>query len=258
MQARLPYMLTLLLLAILTLILVGCDGSSSVNRPVPTYSYRFDGVLVKDLNTDYARIAATLSRDDSLVTGAEIRFGGDSLAYCADSTYYRVVLPAGEYPAGSYDIEIRDSSRFHDTLATGLAADFVIETVFPAQREKRTFDLVRLTWSGSADAEGYIIAAVKRDSLYTGGGYSQYVTSQTTYEEFPHDAFNLPNDDPDTGWYNLYVYSYIGSSDSALSAELLPVPMPSQLADNISVNDLTGRFGTIIVTRFDSMRVVVK
>lgn len=258
MRIKLLSLLPLLSLAVLTMIQWGCDSYPSKHKPQPTFSYRFEGALVKDLNTDFTHIVATLTRDDSTLPGAEIRFGGDSLAYSADSTYYRAVLPAGDYPAGSYDIEIRDSSFFHDTLTTGVADSFAIGTVLPARGEKIPSESVTLTWSPSLGTNGYIMAVVKCDSLYTQSGYSEYVIPMDTTGTFPNEIFTLPNDEPDTGLYYLYVYSYVGRPDSALSANILPVPLPGQLADTVLTKDMEGRFGTIVVAVFDSIKVVVQ
>jgi len=258
---KLPYLLTFLSLVALALIQFGCDSYPSKYVPEDTYSYRFEGALVKDLNTDFTSVVATLTREDSILPEAEIRFDGDSLAF-TDSAFWRAVLPAGDYPAGSYDIEIRDSSFFHDTLTTILAGDFAIDTVWPEWRYILPFQEVKLEWHGSANTQGYVMAAVKMESAYTGAGFSQYVLAeQGPSGTFDPNAFALPggtDNEPDPGWYYLYVYSYVGSPDSALSAALLPAPMPSQLGDNISVKDLDGRFGTIVVTQFDSMLVLVE
>ncbi len=248
----------MLCLASLALTQGGCDSYPSKHIPEDTYSYGFAGVLVKDFNVDMTHIVATLTRNDSSLSEAEIRFDGDSLAYIAHSIYLRAVFPAGAYQADTFDIEIRDSSLFHDTVIVILAADFAIDSVIPPTRLKTSSDHVSLGWSGSSDAEGYVIAAVKRYSSYTGAGYSQYVTSQATSETFPNDVFILPSDEPDTGWYYLYVYSYVGSPDSALSSPFLPVPMPSQLPDNILFDGFEGHFGTVVVTRLDSIHVVAE
>jgi hypothetical protein len=257
-KTKLPFLLLLLFMIPQASIQWGCDSYPSKHKPTPTFSYRFEGVLVKDANTNFTHIIATLTRDDSTLSGAEIRFDGDSLAYSVDSTYYRAVFPAGDYPAGSYDIEIRDSSFFHDTLATDVAAAFAIGTVLPVRGEKTPSESVTLMWSPSLGTDGYIMAAVKCDSIYTQSGYSEYVVPMDTSGTFSNEIFTLPNDEPDTGLYYLYVYSYIGSPDSALSAHILPVPLPGQLTGNISVKDLEGRFGTIVVTAYDSIRVVVQ
>ena len=224
------------------------------------------GVRLKEFKVYITIIVETITPHDSTLTEAEIRFDGDSLAYICDSTYLRAVYPAGAYQADTFDIEIRDSSLFHDTVIVVLAADFAIDSIIPPTRLKTSSEHVSLGWSGSSDAEGYVIAAVKRYSSYTGAGYSQYVTSLATFDTFPNDVFTLPNDKPDTGWYYLYVYSYMGSPDSALSVPFLPVPMPGQLPDNILIDDsdnilfdgFEGHFGTVVVTLLDSIHVVAE
>ncbi len=247
---------TLLGLAGLTLLMLhfSCDESGPIRPKPPEAIYRLEGILAKNLGTDFVHIRMTLARNDSTVSGAGIWFGGDSLAYSQDSTYYRVVLPAGDYPFGTYGLEIRDSSLFWDTLLIGTPDTFSIVNVFPDTRIKST-RTVRVEWSGSTAAEGYLIATAKRDSVYEGTGFSQYVTSQVTSQAFPDSAFFGVNNVTDTGWYYLFVYAYIGSPDSALSADILPVPLPSQLDDNLSFSDLAGRFGAIVVAAFDSMHV---
>ena len=232
----------------------GCDSHPSRYQPPETFAYRFEGTAIKDMDLDFMYVAATLLRDDSSRPEADIRFGGDSLAYIEDSTFFRAVLPSGDYPAGDYEIEIKDSTLFSDTLMSHLPGNFAITWVFPDTRDKgaRT---VRLQWSPSAGTEGYVIAAVKRDLAYTGTGFSQYVPFQSTLEAFPDSAFAATGTEADSGWYYLYVYSFTASADSGLSEGLVPVPMPSQLPDNIAVADLQGHFGCVVVTTRDSMHV---
>ena len=113
---------------------------------------------------------------------------------------------------------------------------------------------MQLSWTASANSDGYIIAVVLEDSAYTGYGYSQYVTSQTTSATIPPDAFRLPPDTAgvaqlDTGWYNIYVYGFSGRPDSLMSWPMLPVRIPSTLSDNVDEGVLTGRIGSVTVTR---------
>jgi hypothetical protein len=257
---NLPGWTVVFVLAITAAVQWGCEGGPTKYKPPGVFTYRFEGTLVKDLNTNFTTIVATLTREDSVLPDARMSFGGDSLSF-NDSAFWRVILPAGDYSAGDYDIEVQDSTLFHDTLTASVADTFSIDNVFPDTRIKQPADYVKLQWTGSGGSMGYVMAAVKRDARYTGDGFSQYVsaTEQGTDVTFPDSAFILPiTHEPDTGWYYLYVYSYTGTPDSALSAELLPVPLPSQLDDNIEVIDLNGRFGTVVVAVFDSMHVVLQ
>ncbi len=233
-----------------------CESGPTFPRPTGT-AYRFEGALVKDLNTGFTHIRATFTRSDTLLPQAGIWFGGDSLAYLPDSMYHRAVLPTEDYPGGSYTIVIQDSTLFVDTLPASIPDTFSIQNVYPATRRKTVYP-VRVEWYAAAGAGGYVIATAKRDSIYTGAGFSQYVTSLATSETFPDSAFFGINNQFDTGWYNLYVYAYVGAPDSALSADLLPVPLPSQLTGNLSGKNLEGRFGAVVVAALDSMHVVLE
>jgi hypothetical protein len=249
------HLLGLLLLVLPVTLQWGCGGNPTGYRPPGLYTYRFEGAMVKDLDTNFSTIVATLTREDSILPNAVVKFGGDSLSY-NDSAFWRIVLPAG-YPPGDYDIEIQDSSLFRDTLTVTVPHNFAIDSVFPGSRIKQTGDHVSLEWIGSAGSEGYVITAVKKDAEYTGVGYSEYISG--TIGTFPDSAFYKPIvDEPDTGWFYVYVYAFTGSPDSTLSADVLPVPMPSQLDDNIDIRDLNGRFGTIVVTAHDSVHVVLQ
>ncbi|HWR82833.1 MAG TPA: hypothetical protein VN285_05995 [Candidatus Deferrimicrobium sp.] len=233
----------------------GCDGTSGGGGPDGGRNYRLEGAAVKDPALGYLAVSADLTSEGAPVYSAEIKFGPDQLTLRLDSAFYQVVRMASAYPSGNYHLYVRDSTLLNDSIATRLPGDFQIETVLPATGEKRSIDVVTLDWSPSSVTDGYVMAAVKRTSAYSGAGFSQYVTSGATAGTYPNEAFSLPSGDPDTGMYDLYVYSYVGSPDSILARVSLPVPMPSRLVDNIARKDVEGRFGTVVVTPRGSIRV---
>jgi hypothetical protein len=99
------------------------------------------------------------------------------------------------------------------------------------------------------------MAAVLADSAYRKYGYSEYLPVIGTSGTLPAEAFSVsPGPNMDTGLYNIYVYAITGVPDSALTASLLPVPLPLQFADNINTGDIFGRIGTIQVTLIDTVR----
>lgn len=246
----------------------GCNGSSSVITPDEVYKYRLEGVVIKDLNidtnrVDSTRIAIKLERNDTLLNNAQIMFDGNSLLFndslfVLDSVYSFSTTPMSLVAPDTYNVEVVDPSKFTDTLTTIIIDTFSIIQVIPENPIPSNGDQVKLDWRSASNIEGYIIAAVLRDSAYTGYGYSMYATSLAPQETFQPEAFRLTNpDEPDTGWYYLYVYGYTGAPDSALSSKLLPVPIPSQLVDNINLIDLKGRFGSIVVVKQDSVRIAL-
>jgi hypothetical protein len=87
---------------------------------------------------------------------------------------------------------------------------------------------------------------------------SLYPGTLATAGSIPPEAFGLSSGGvtPDTGWYYLYVYAYTGVPDSVTTARLLPVPLPSQLADNLTASGFTGHIGTVRVVKRDSVHVV--
>jgi hypothetical protein len=261
--------LAIALFAVGSLIQTGCNGSSDIVNPPLNDKYRIQGVLVKDANLDAmlidsTRIALTLTRQDTTLTTALIRFDGDTLTYnkpsfLLDSVYSFKDSIKGLVPSDLYDLIVRDSNLFQDTAKVYVPDTFSITSVVPGTRISNGGDQIRLVWTSAAGIQGYAVGVVMRGSEYQGTGYSQYITTLTTDATIPPDAFRLtdPNS-PDTGWYYLYVYGYTGSPDSAISSELLPVPFPSQLPDNVTRNDFHGQVGAVVVSKKDSMHVVLQ
>ncbi len=252
------YLAGALLLAALTLSQLACDGSSTLNPPKTKNTYDLYGTLVKDPNLDSARVLITLLKNDTAYGEAAIKIGGDSLGYSASAGRYVGSFAASEYPTGSYLIEVRDSSVLFDTLFTLVPGDVNITSVAPPNRIKTTADDVKLTWTASANSEGYVIAAVKRENAYTGDGYAEFVESQVTLGTFPNDAFSFANGDPDTGWYYVYVYSYTENPYVNYSNQLLPTVFTTFPIDTATFSGLTGNFGSIVVSPYDSVHVVVQ
>ncbi|MDH4157135.1 MAG: hypothetical protein OEW00_07660 [candidate division Zixibacteria bacterium] len=248
------------LFLLLPAIYVACDSYPSNIIPVLPNTYRVEGVLVKDIIRNTSTIRLYYQRSDSAVNSAEVTYGLDTLI-CDDSLYGLAMTPAGLLRFGEDTLQVVDETLL-DFKFVGIVADtFSIESVVPDRREKLSFETVSLSWTGADSAEGYIMAAVKKGRAYMEKGYSQYVSSQVTSETFNAQAFtvdNVPTNEIDPGWYYLFIYTYTGIPDSALSSDLLPVPLPGQLGDNIDLDELTGRFGTILAIEFDSMNVVAE
>lgn len=256
--------LTLLALVALTLI-VACNSAPS--RPGNRFdqlNYQIYGTVVTDFNRDLATVAAWVYRDSTILPTAKVAFDGDSLRFNQplfpfDSVYSFAADPATAFVGFDLPLVLRDSTRDPDTMFVSIPDTFTILTVEPPNRIVTGLQPVSVQWSGSDEADGYVLAAVRRNFAYTGYGWSQYVTSLSPAGTLPPDAFSLsPGPNPDTGWYYIFVYSYAGTPDSVLTEELLPVPMPSQLSDNINDEPWTGRFGAVVVGWRDSVHVVIQ
>jgi hypothetical protein len=183
----------------------------------------------------------------------------DTLWFPIDSVF-SLRIDSAEYFAGTQQmLRVANGSRFDDSLVVAVADTFSITDNFdPPNHLLNGAGQVSLEWTGSINSDARVLAAVKADRAYTEQGFSKWAINSGTAGTIPPDAFIEPvSGDPDTGLYNIYVYSISGIPDSALSSPFLPVPLPGQLLDNIEHRDLLGRFGTIMVALLDTVRVAV-
>ena len=255
-----------LVVAMLLAICAGCN-SPSVRSGIEG-DYGIEGVIVVDPNLDSdlasksVKIAVRFKRDGEPVDTGQVTVAGQSLVFqscqcCLDSLYWLAADSAYGYANSSRLVQLREGSDFSDTIVANIPDSFSISNVVPTNRLIQGNGQASLEWTGSTGAERYVLAAVLADSAYTGYGFSSYADAGVTSGTIPPDAFTLANGvDPAVGLYVLYVYSITGSPDMALANAFLPVPLPSQLPDNVSHVSLSGRFGTVMVTPYDTIRVV--
>ena len=248
----------LLLTAFLAWIVIsGCDGSSTSIIPDDSNQYRVEGFLVNDVTFASSYLSLNFLRNDTLLPTAEIIFNSDTLLYENDSYIFSDTAKDLLSPQ-LYSIDFSDGDSFSDGILTLMVDTFRISSINPDTTIPNVGGTsVQVEWTSTANVEGYILAVVLQDSAYSGSGYSEYVTSLATQATIPPDAFRMSNPNfPDTGWYNIYIYGYTGRPDSALSEKNIPVPLPSQLSDNISHEYLKGHMGSITITRKKSIHVV--
>jgi hypothetical protein len=267
-RQHLHLFLITVLAATVLLSLYGCDGSSTSSGTPPTESYRVEATLIKDLNADNisidsSTIAVSFKRNDSTLATGVVLFEDDTLLFNATSFDFDSMW---SFSSGTknmllpdvYQITVKDASRFSGNVATTLTDTFRVDYYTGDSTVPNTNGQeIQISWTSALNITGYIIAAVLEDSTYGGRGYSQYVSSMATEATIPPDAFRVPGTAVvDTGWYNLYIYGYTGSPDSVVSTRYLPVPLPSQLIDNVDQTNLAGRVGSVVVTKRVPLHVV--
>lgn len=254
-----------LVVLITALVLLGCNSAPGGPGLKPESDFRLTGLLSIDENNGTAQAIIRFTKNSVPITDATVRldtisttFQADMLSF--DSVYFASVNPETDWPTGVQKLRFSDSNGFQDSLTTAVGDTFSITSIFPANRIWRTSDgPVKLEWSGTPDIDGYIIATVAASEAYTGKGFSAFADEKATIGTIVPDAFLDPiGNEPDTGLYNIYIYAYKGSPDKSLADIILPVPLPSQLPDNLSGNNLSGHFGTIVVTLTDTIRVVLQ
>jgi len=243
-----------LLLPILVMLTqIACDGSSTGIK-TDDGSYRLTGLVTKDLNSAVARVDAVLLEDGTELSSATLAWDNDTLSWSVDK--YSLTGLAASFLSGSHLLTVIDGSDLTESIATMLPGNLAVEVTNPANRLNPAGQQVTVDFTAAAHAEGYAVAAVLRDSAYTGFGYSAWVTDLTTGTAIPPEAFRMiDGDNPDPGWYYIYIYAYTGLPDSSLSYGTLPVPLPTRLGDNIDLEDLDGHIGGLVVCFHDSVQV---
>ncbi len=246
--------------AVALAVIISCNSSPTHNAGNSAYAVA--GAAIADANHDSTKVVVSLRKDQVRYGSAVVMFSADSLKYRRsgfpiDSVYSLVKQSRLYYGVGKYKLIVQDSTLFADSAAVRMSDTFRITSIIPTNRLAQGLRSVTLEWAGADSADGYVMAATPRDSVYRGYGYSLYPGTQGTAGTIPPDAFSLsPGTLPDTGWYYLYVYAFTGAPDSVLTAKLLPVPFPEQIADNIGNSNFAGHFGTVRIIRHDSVHVV--
>ena len=245
----------------------GCNGRSGPTLPGGTATYVFRGAVVKDANRNGTVSVVGAVTDDTTVSTTILAFAGDTLDFNdpafqffagIDSVFSHLQTPVTSLPAGQYRLFFTDPGGQRDSIMTAVSDTFSIISMDPPNHLLQGLDQVTVDWSPTTNVTGYILAAVKETLPYTGKGYSAVVSSGINSGTIPPEAFALAGvNTPDTGLYNIYVYAYFGAPDSLLVHRLLPTPFPLQPADNIDREVISGRFGTITVTKRDTLRVML-
>jgi hypothetical protein len=257
-SAKYRLVLVLLMAAAVGLFSFACNSTSTGNNGGAAVTVT--ATTIADANHDSTKVVADIRRQGTKVTTAVVRFSADTLkfrraGFPIDSVYSLLKLNDLYYGVGKYKLTIADGD-YSDSASIRLADSATITNVVPANRHIVGLGTVTIEWTGADSTDGYILATTLKDSVYHGYGYSAYSTTLTTAGTFPLEAFSLsPGNQADVGWYYLYVYAYTGSPDSVMTRKLLPVPLPGQLADNINGATLSGRIGTVVVLRRDSVYV---
>jgi len=257
-----PYITLALGFLVAAGVLTGCNSKGTDTTPVIDYQVR--GVLVQEMNVDYAFAAARFWRNDTALTNATLEVAGVPMAFFPsyqgfDSAYLALISPAASHAGTEAYFKVADAIRFRDSVLLAIVDTFSItDNISPPNHQLQGAGQVSLEWTAAANAQGYVMAAVKASRAYMGLGYSALAATGVNSGTIPPDAFINPlTSQPDTGLYNIYVYAYSGAPDSALAGKFLPTPLPLQVASNIAHSDFTGRFGTLAVTLRDTIRVVL-
>jgi len=243
----------LIILLILLALLCVCDQAITPSETVE--GYYLSGAIIKNLDLDRLSIKATLTRNDTVLTNAILHIGDDTLIYNS-GYYFKIFDSISELSVGNHYLNLADSTLFVDSVMFSISSDFEITSKVPADTTPlRPGNMVQVEWSTPINVDGYVYSSAKVDDIYDGNGYAAFVTTGVTSTSFSADAFALPSGELDTGWYYIYLYGY---KDSPVPGTAAPTVFPDGLSSSISKPDFTGRFGSLVITRRDSIHAVIQ
>ncbi|KAA3633789.1 MAG: hypothetical protein DWP97_08415 [Calditrichaeota bacterium] len=251
---------------LLTFVLSGCESKGTGPGVNNDANYAVYGAFIQNVNqelgTDYSDVPVQIFKNSNKLTTAVTSFNSIPMVYSLhsnidDSVYNYSITPISYIDSGTYSLNFADSSVFAGSVPVTVIDSFIFDNPPDTSVPNTNGTSIEYSWLSAANIHGYVIAVVLDGREYTENGYSSYVTSLSTSVTVPPDAFRVNQFNAlDTGWYHIYIYGYTGSPDSALTSKLLPVPFPSQLADNVSLTNIEGRFGSITVARKTMLHVV--
>lgn len=241
--------------ALLGVVIWGCD--TVVTDGVQTKQYALQGGLVKNLDIDSIEAAVSMTKNGGNLTTAILILSGDTIKYDSGlAKYIKTYDSASSVPAGNYMLKTVETPWLNDSIFVAMPVDFGITSIqLPEDRINPGALSVPIEWNPSLGGDGYIYAVALKDSIYTGYGFSAFVApGEGTATSIVPDAFRVSGNvnEPDTGWYYVYIYSYSGSPETGAN---LPMLLPEGFSDNISKPKISGRFGSVVVTARDSIYV---
>ncbi len=238
----------------------GCDSAAPPGGH-NTVEYLMDGVLIKDMSSNKTSIAANFEKNNLAYGNVDFKFGSDTLSFndssaVVDSIYTFENNTGISYPSGQIQLSIDDSTFAITRLSVNVPDTFSITSIVPTNGQWRPTDgVVSLNWSGSNLAESYVLVVFNSND--NSQRYSAYANEFATSGNIPIDIF-YTGTSVDTGLYYFYVYALSGAPDKSLADLLLPVDLPEQIENNISENDIYGHFGTVVISRYDTLRIITQ
>lgn len=253
----------IILFAISLGLVLGCKNSGPV-KPREELDTELYLSIVSNRDVNQTHSIARVRTDATSNRNAEVVLDGEVIPYrvflaSPDSLYYKSFNNFRRYLPGLVDFSLDDNEGNLLDISVPAVDSFAITDIAPGSRIANGNQPVIISWSGAAGSSGYVMAAVRRPLKYTGVGYSQFVTSGTTSETLNQVAFfQTDGVNPDTGWYDLYVYAIAAAPDSVTTRKVLPVPLPDEFLQNLALANLTGRYGFVSVTKRDSVRIAIQ
>ena len=245
-----------ILTALFTVALAGCGGSGAPPG-LTSEGYLSQSYLLRNIDLNNAASKVFFRLDDTLIPPGPVNLDAARHDFNASSGLYTLSFPtSGGITAGAHQLGLFDGATEVITIQQNMPGDPEVAVSSPANRIYQSGQgNVLCSVTTTEVTGGHIIAAVKADQAYTNTGFVAIVGGSSAI--IPPDAFFLPGTTTlDTGVYYIYVYAFNGAPFIDSIDDDLPTQISSlNLADNLSTADISGRFGSIVISRRDTLIV---
>lgn len=240
----------------LSLAVWGCNsqGGGGGTGPGTPRPFKLHGIFVRDANLTGTKDKADfqLTRNDTIFKLAALTIDTFKIDTTASTNYFRQSPPNFLRPGQSHSIGlVYAPSTLNFTTSLLMPDTFSIMINSPATHIYRSStDFVQISWTGSANANGYLVACVN-DSV--GKDTSFFTGTLTTNASIPRQAFRNSSDAVVIGLYKIYV---VALRDALFAYTGMPFPMPVNYTpvDTTYSLSVSGRIAAGFVAKYDTIR----
>jgi hypothetical protein len=253
---RIRMIVVSLCLLTLSFIFPSCNGAPS--DPNGADSYILQAYLLRDLEKGISASRVFFRQNNQPTPTGPVDVDTTRLDFVQTTgMFQKEYTTASAIDTGLHSLKLQDKGKTILNSNLVMTGDFTINVSVPANRiftggGSVVVDLA----SASVNAGGYIFAAVKASEQYSGKGWAGLVPSLSSSGTFLPSVFQDTANNLDTGLYYIYMYSFRGSPRiDAVSGDFPTVMPDSVFLDNLATSIIDGAFGTITISRHDSIFV---
>ncbi len=259
MRHKLHYLIGLAIV-LLAVALLGCSGTvSSDDDSLPNYLLFGLAEINLDLQEDFLYLHFTAN--DQPVPGSFAVVDGDTLAFDGGGIIH-VSSPTISWDYNTtIAVTVYDTANnFVSTTTSRMPSDVTIQEIFPRTR-LWTGGTVRLEWTGSAGASGFMVTCVPMSEGSIAQGWAEIVDTGVPSASIPPDAFFelTPSPSPErvVDSFFFYVVAYDPTFERRPDAKYTSTTMVDGLAFPVSVTgeNISGIFGAAVVSQHEAVYV---
>ncbi len=255
---RLLALAVICLLSIGSTIISSCNGSPNSIDPTGANKYLLQAYLLRDMERNIAVSRVFFRQNNNPVPSGPVDIDTTRLDFVQISgLFQKEYATASGIDTGLHSLKLQDEGSTILNSNLLMTGDFNINVSSPPNRIYTGGGSVVVDVStASANSSGYIFAAVKVGQEYTGAGWAGLVPALSSSGTFPPSVFQDTANNLITGTYYIYMYSFRGAPRIDSIDTDFPTVLPdSVFLDNLNTSTITGAFGTITISRHDSIIV---